>query len=801
MEGNDKLYQLVQSARNEAPLVDLEALLETLPVEGAAGSSTSSTTFFQLKNILFMSSIITASLLSMLFLWPGTQQSTTALEKTTTQMQQTIVAPLEGQIPVYKGVNELHQPTYFLRTEPYIDPLSGIPHQPDGAVGKGTLINHFFELSSTEWKSLHATIGQKHFTYSYTSPVDSYRHQLQFNYNGSRTVTQQANSIDETFLKKMLLPLGSSGRNGAQFTNAQEDAYPRMGTLQKEWKLMAMTTPMQGGRVVWYQLSPELTDALPDRLRETLYTCLLEYNMDITPKPKGIIAGNNNDQGLRATKRAYEVTDAIHIDDVQLEKLGFKVTQGRLELKGRVKRGAIYFKCEGSEDYQSSKNYDGKLPLIPVQPLKYVPLFISKLQANSLLYSYADHDREQQKNAAELFRTRRQGLLPLIHQASFTDSPLVFWYAPSDALLNTLQVPTEKQLILIDRLHNNLKEAELKYPDLSKILELNQTVVGGSTFGGITLLEVPDETLIRLGISVENKTVVYREPGIETRFGKDELLSIMAKNAGRKVSWTTSAAINFIEDKETGKTTYSLTEDRTVYFLGKSQGTVSPKFVTDDLAQVWKAGEVTKAFRRNMEFKGHDNYVDSMVAANTKNSYLIPILVRTKDAYSKKDEQRGYQRPDCIFWYEPSDSFFALLPSDLGNALKTEIALGSNEQEVAMPFTVVPAVKDSGTNEEAQCEYFEVCKTQRFAIEDHAIYPNPTRDQLNVTLKSLEDCAGTISISSIGGKAIAQTPIVLEGGLSQQFTFSLAGIPGGIYLVNIQTDLGDQISQRIIKLE
>lgn len=795
MEGKDKLNQLVQSARNEAPLVDLESISELLPVEGAAGSSTSSTSFFQLKNIVIMSSIIATSLLSLLFLWPGAsnvQIAPAALP------ENTLTTHTETLLPTRSFDTDYGKDQVIIEKGEPLHP--DMASQQEEVSGKCSLINPFFALSTEEWAALYATINEKHFTYSYISAVDSYYHSLQFNHNGKRIFTQRANKMEKTRMEDLLLPLGSSEINGEGFTNAQDNAYDQMESLQKEWQLIALKTPMKGDRVVWYHLNPELLDGLPERLKETLYTCVLQYSMEIRPKSKWIMAGKNPENALQGAKTAYSTKDAIPVDDIQMQELGFKLSKGRLELKGRVERGVIYFKCSGQENFQSSKNYDGKLPIIPAQSLKYVPLFVSRPQSNCLVYSYADHAREQQKTAAELFRTRRQGLLPLIYQPSFTDSSLVFWYEPSDQLLNTLGIPTEKQELLLQRLEDNLKEAELKYPDLSQVLELHQTVSNDSTSKRITLLEVPEETLKQLGISVENKTVVYREPGIESRFGKKELVSVAQKDSGRKLSWTTSAAMYMNEDKEMGTMTFTLSEKRTVHYIGKCQGQVSPKFVTDDLAQVWKMGEITKAFKRDMPFTGHNNYVDSMVAANTKNSYLIPILVRSGGKYSRKDEKLGHQRPDCIFWYEPSDSFFNLLPRDLGQALKTEITIGSKEQDLEVPFTIAPSDTDTGVSQ-TPCQYFEVCKTQRLAIENHAVFPNPTTDQLNVTIKSLEDCEGTISITSISGKMIAQTPIVLEEGLSQQFSFSLKGIQGGIYLVNVQTDQGDQISQRIIKLE
>ena len=158
---------------------------------------------------------------------------------------------------------------------------------------------------------------------------------------------------------------------------------------------------------------------------------------------------------------------------------------------------------------------------------------------------------------------------------------------------------------------------------------------------------------------------------------------------------------------------------------------------------------------------------------NKQTSNLIPILVPSKGA------KKSFK---MILWYQPTPAFLALLPTEIGNEIESEFDAIRNNK---------PA---------PSCYYFEACKNNKGKISESILYPNPFKDELHIDITLEEDRNLTFYISDISGKIIQElerNKHAYKGNYST--SFQLNNLSDGIYLLTIETDKGETITQRIIK--
>lgn len=69
------------------------------------------------------------------------------------------------------------------------------------------------------------------------------------------------------------------------------------------------------------------------------------------------------------------------------------------------------------------------------------------------------------------------------------------------------------------------------------------------------------------------------------------------------------------------------------------------------------------------------------------------------------------------------------------------------------------------------------------------VFPNPTSDQVNVSISAKESARGVLSISSIDGKVILTENITVDSNV-QTKAYNVSNLTAGFYFVKIETDLG-----------
>jgi hypothetical protein len=79
------------------------------------------------------------------------------------------------------------------------------------------------------------------------------------------------------------------------------------------------------------------------------------------------------------------------------------------------------------------------------------------------------------------------------------------------------------------------------------------------------------------------------------------------------------------------------------------------------------------------------------------------------------------------------------------------------------------------------------------------LYPNPTRNDVQLTIEATKDAQQTIEIVDIMGKLWQQTPILLQKGVNQQ-TLTVRALPSGVYFLTTLNSAGIKEMIRFVKL-
>ena len=821
MKGGNRLDQLVQRAKEQAPEIDLTDVHHIVSTAGSASPVVKST-FLTLKTLLLMTTLTTV-IIALIALWPVTEQPESVQEntsnveiqehisaapemtretrpKTTKDLATLVKSKNETQLkaePDADKVPKAHRSEYYYKTPekesaPRLLMEERTPDKTQGSQYKEVLENEYFELNDEEWKSLYVKMSKKMFEYEYSDAANRYyvvrvKAHLKST-RSTRSGFERNASLDEIFL-----PLGLSKSDGSYFTNIRFNADKLTDSLRKTNRVIVFKTSMRGNPLVWYALTDALYASLPRHVQTACDTKSLQYDA-FEARPSSILIGRSGifsgvDSTLISHEIAYDKAMAVFANAEQMKEIGVMINDTGITVEGRVKRGDISFKSVGWNYCEVRTNYDNKR-LFPIKKptLKHVPVFVSGKRVNTYMTSFIDHNRPFTKNLHQLFLDSRQGYLPVVYSPPFSDSSMVFWYEPSIELLQLFDLNHQEQAERIETLMERRKEAKLMETETFETLELQFLEEEGMQLHQTKLLQLDPLTLAKLKIFVEDEEVNYISHFGKSVFSKEgmyqELRLCIGPDSTKKLIKVT------------------LPGHSNLRYTKENMTDLSPKYITDDLARHWKAAVTPSEMEGELAIPF--SKMDSFVAHNLRTTYLIPVLVRSGQKYTRLDEIRERQRPDCIFWFEPNDSFLSVLPAALAASIRSELAYSIKKEDVPFPFDIsidLDGADDTLEEESPSCQFFEACETRKLAIVDHAIYPNPTRDRLHVSVTSTSDCEGSISIVDIQGRVIAQSEIVLKQKLTTHFDFSLAGIEEGIYIVNLQTSAGDYISQRVVKIQ
>ena len=338
----------------------------------------------------------------------------------------------------------------------------------------------------------------------------------------------------------------------------------------------------------------------------------------------------------------------------------------------------------------------------------------------------------------------------------------LFWFPKSEAFLKKLSKENQEKIL-------NTKKVD-KTIDISKIhlLELNKTEL--NKFGVVS-----KTSSIKVPISWKNGQdfIEYTDKGSSATFNtlsQNEYYDLPLEERGD------SAQIYF-NDKN---------EYQYVYFKKSSVYFILPIIVTDIKGkhayllndnQRYELHDTDFEYMRKYEIDTATYYFTNQYREYAKKCLrsrmqtFVPILVKSSD-----------QQLQMILWYEPTNSFFASLPKPIADEIKSE-------------YTAIKANQPTPS-----CKYFEVCQSVKGMINEYSVFPNPTNNELNVLIDLAEERKLTISLTDISGKIVKNfSKDLVQSKGKKEYPFQIGDVSEGMYLLLIETDKGERVTQRIIK--
>jgi hypothetical protein len=334
----------------------------------------------------------------------------------------------------------------------------------------------------------------------------------------------------------------------------------------------------------------------------------------------------------------------------------------------------------------------------------------------------------------------------------------ILWFPPTPELINALPAHAQDQL------------------RVAGILEPSTQI----NLSSITIIEGDDSLCNKLNIKRENRAIEYSlDKGIRARL----------TNAG---SETTFIGISMDEyyklpKEERGDSLAILSfadnpQKNYIYRKKISEPEFIPVLVTDGEGKHW----YTNAFdsiegglndsdfayikRNHLSLSTYPKYVQwrtkGIQSRLASINYLIPVRVTSFNA-----------KEVAILWYKPTSELLAVLPHPV-------------QQEYEN-------IQNGKTND--SCVYFEVCRNNKGVITELDVFPNPAVSQCTVLMELTSERHITLSITDVSGQLVSTVvgnKYVAKG--TESFDIPLNELSDGMYLLVVETDKGERITQRLV---
>lgn len=165
---------------------------------------------------------------------------------------------------------------------------------------------------------------------------------------------------------------------------------------------------------------------------------------------------------------------------------------------------------------------------------------------------------------------------------------------------------------------------------------------------------------------------------------------------------------------------------------------------------------------------------------------LIPVAVPVPNA----TDRNGKPLKDFKFivWFEPNEDFLSVLPDEMCTQIDKELELLKQNGESC-----------SNTPITGEDTYLGVWKGCSGAIENLRVYPNPTDGPIAVDFMLKEKRNLTITLNDLTGRKIRDLSTGTNAGAGEFNTrFELTKVEPGVYLVVVQSEIGERAVQRVI---
>ncbi len=531
-----------------------------------------------------------------------------------------------------------------------------------------------------------------------------------------------------------------------------------------------------------HELSTELKKSYPD-FDENAYQTYLK-NISTTSK---VTAKKN---AVSKEEKENIKSKMLFLSNSELKKLGIRFNGKKLVCKqSGLSSNGKYFGLELilSPDLFLINISDNLLHQSGVSPKN---LWYCSDSSFNIIHDFTDNLSEQNgkkyfdymraKNT--LFKNRIDSMIPVFIsfdekaiKKSKDKDPLksqVLWFSKNETVIKKLP---ERYRILFD---------EEQPPANFFTPKIDMT--------SIKLIELSDEDLAKISVFKRGGCVDVRQNLLVAHYSKDGA-SFDFKNftplSFPKTSDTTATKSGEINFK------FKIASDDRKKVDSSVSKIPNPVLITDDLGVNWRSytldytindEDIAYMKEHHLNPGSYDKIKKTKEDAEKKLieklKIFIPILVKTGYTYTKDDKAKHKLRPDLILWYEPTDSFFALLPKNIANEIKAE-------------YTAIKANQPTPS-----CKYFETCKSIKGMINDFSAFPNPTNNELNIQIDLAEERKLTISLTDISGKVVKNfVKDILQQPCKKEYPVQIGEVSEGMYLLLIETDKGERVTQRIIK--
>ncbi len=559
--------------------------------------------------------------------------------------------------------------------------------------------------------------------------------------------------------------------------------------------------------VFWFEPNKEFLSALPSSTPNWVERVVAQFDQT---KHAAVIKRFQSENEMARKNLIVDTTLAksalvnkLVLSNQELSKLGFH-TDGktmRYENKyGQKKYLGIYIQNGQAQtiyrrdriSFFQRKNYSR---------LSFYPLFSTSPKLSGVNLIPNDYEIPEDLNiynkveqAHILFNRMKDKLIPVeisLPKAKTGSITEVFWFEPTPEFLAALpkdQYPPPKA--------EPYAKAEPKAPvDNKRSIDLRN----------IKVIELTPEELHKFGITIKNKSVyIYSgcKPGQKPKVGSKPFYFGYNKY-GTTITFNTEPADTSINNNAWFKIKMG-TDDYSIYDNSGFENAPDTivKFpvhhlVTDDLGQLWRSYQIDdqltdeewKFVKENhIDYKTWDTYLNRLMEGKqkliSKIDGYVPIIVRSGDINLAEDKANKRWRADIIIWYEPNEKLFNALPARIANDLRAE-------------YQSVFVNKEKNG---ASCKYFEACKNNPGVIQSYSIFPNPTDDELNLEFTLRSNRVINASIYTVNGQLVKHilTNKACETGIIKQTTH-INDLSPGMYLLVIESDKGDIISQRIVR--
>ena len=196
---------------------------------------------------------------------------------------------------------------------------------------------------------------------------------------------------------------------------------------------------------------------------------------------------------------------------------------------------------------------------------------------------------------------------------------------------------------------------------------------------------------------------------------------------------------------------------------------------------------------------------------------FVPVIVRTGREYTAQDKADRRWRPDCIFWYEPTEEFLAALPERIRRSLQRELYVvsvlqnkperqrmdefmerqPSSSRELYDSLVSKQGI-DEGKTIVAGDSYLDSWRAASGAITSSSVLPNPAHEKLYVTYHLSTQRQVTLGLYDVNGQLVRTLSELQSRSGENLEILDLKGVSPGMYLLAIATDNGERAVQRVI---